>query len=331
MQPFEPLFRNPHLATIAGNFWRRPKSAQRWPEQALIYRTEPDVEVLVHSQRPDREPKGEIFMVHGLEGSSAAGYACSMAYAALERGYSACRFNMRGCGATEHLTIHAYHAGQTSDVLSVLRERRRNGYGPIFLTGYSLGGNVALKLAGELGDSAAELIAGVCAVSAPIDLAACVAALEQRQNFIYQWRFLSRLKARVRLRHTQAPDMYTLEHLPKIKTIADFDDHYTARLFGFGTAANYFRTQSSQQFLDKIRVPTLLIQAKDDPLIPFRVYDHPALSRNPHLKLVAVEHGGHLGFLSRKRPRFWLDNVVMDWIEGISSETGNKQPATRVS
>lgn len=312
---------------MAGNFWRRPKSSHRWPEKELVYRTEPDVQVLVHAQRPEGEPHGEILMIHGLEGSSAAGYERSMSYAALERGYSVCRLNMRGCGGTEHLTLSAYHAGQTSDVLEVLRQRKRAGHGPLFLAGFSLGGNVALKLAGELGEDARDLIAGVCAVSTPIDLAACVAALEQRQNFIYQWQFLSRLKDRIRRRHAQAPEIYTLEHLPKIRTITAFDDHYTARLFGFGTAANYFRTQSSHQFLENIRVPALLVQAKDDPLIPFRVFDHPAFSSNPYLKLVAADHGGHLGFISRRRPRFWLDGVVMNWVEEIS----NKSLPTRVS
>ena len=91
----------------------------------MLYRTEPDVQVLVHAQRPDAEPKGEIILVHGLEGSSASGYMQSMAFAALERGYATHRFNMRGCGGTEHLAITSYHAGQTSDLLAVLRERKR--------------------------------------------------------------------------------------------------------------------------------------------------------------------------------------------------------------
>jgi predicted alpha/beta-fold hydrolase len=307
LRPFDPLFRNPHLATLAGNFWQRPASEDRWPAEAVVYETEPSVRVLVHSQRPAGTPKGELILVHGLEGSSESGY---------ERGWATHRFNMRGCGSTEHLTISGYHAGQTSDLLAVIRERRRAGAWPIFLIGYSLGGNVALKLAGELAEDAKELFAGVCSVSTPIDLAACVEALALPQNFIYEGRFLNRLKARIRRRHVQAPEIYTLEHLPKIQTIADFDDHYTARLFGFGTAANYFRTQSSNQFLEHIRVPTLLIQAKDDPLIPFATYNHAAFAKNPHLTLVTPEHGGHLGFLSRRRPRFWLDATLLEWISG---------------
>jgi uncharacterized protein len=317
---------------MAGNFWSRPEVEQRWPVESVLYRTEPDVQILVHSQRPAGESKGEILIVHGLEGSSTSGYARSMAYAALERGYSVGRLNLRGCGGTEHLAITSYHAGQTSDVLTVLRQRREASGQPLFLAGFSLGGNIALKLAGELGDAAGEILSGVCSVSTPIDLAACAAALELPQNFIYQNRFVDRLKDRIRRRHLQAPDLYTLEHLPKIRSIIDFDNHYTARLFGFGTAANYFRTQSSNQFLDRIRIPALLVQAQDDPLIPFSIYDHPAFARNAHLRLVAPAHGGHVGFIARRRPRFWLDELVLDWVEEISNSfPWNKRSPIRVS
>ena len=327
MQPFRPFFRNADLATIAGNFWRRPEIAQRWPVEAAVYRTEPEVQVLVRAQRPDRTPLGQILMLHGLEGSSNSGYLISLAHAALSRGYAASRMNLRGCGGTEHLAITSYHAGQTSDVLEVLRQRRAACDLPAFLVGFSLGGNIALKLAGELGSSARDLLSGVCAISTPIDLAACADALTRPRNRLYQNRFVSRLKDRIRRRHAQAPHLYTLEHLPKIRSIIDFDDHYTARLFGFGTAANYFRTQASNQFLERIQIPALLIQAKDDPMIPFSVYDHPAFTRNPHLRLIAPDHGGHVGFIARGRPRFWLDELLLDWVEEIS----NKSSAVRVS
>lgn len=287
----------------------------------MVYETEPGVRVLVHTQRPVEKPKGELILVHGLEGSSASGYARSMVHAALRRGWVTHRFNMRGCGGTDELALTGYHAGQTSDLLAVLRERRRASSSPIFVVGFSLGGNVTLKLAGELAEGARDLLAGICAVSTPIDLAACVAALGQPRNFIYQGRFLNRLKDRIRRKNRLSPDVYTLEHLPKIRTIEDFDDHYTARLFGFGTAANYFRTQSSNQFLERIRVPTLLVQSKDDPLVPFQVFEHPAFDRNPCLTLLAVEHGGHLGFLSREKNRFWLDGTVLDWAEANSPAT----------
>ena len=331
-KPFKPLFRNPHLATIAGNFWSRPESEQQWPVETVVYQAEPDVRVLIHSQRPTETPRGELILVHGLEGSSASGYARSMVHAALKRGWITHRFNMRGCGGADDLAVTGYHAGQTSDVLAFLRERREKSSLPIFVIGFSLGGNVTLKLAGELEDRAGDFLTGVCAVSTPIDLAACVAALGRPQNSIYQNRFLDRLKDRIRRKNRLSPDVYTLEHLPKIKTIEDFDDHYTARMFGFGTAANYFRTQSSNQYLERIRVPALLVQSKDDPMIPFSpVFEHPALASNPCLTLLAVEHGGHLGFLARGKDRFWLDGTVLDWAEALLKGKGNLPAPNLVS
>jgi predicted alpha/beta-fold hydrolase len=317
LRPFEPFFKNPHLATIAGNFWSRPGSERRWPVHTVDYQTEPDVRIRVLAQRPDGQVKGELVLVHGLEGSSNAGYARSMVAAALEAGYATHRVNLRSCGGTEQLALSNYHSGQTSDVLHILRELRSATTAPLFLAGFSLGGNVTLKLAGELGESARGLLTGICAVSTPIDLASCAVALGKRENLIYDRRFLIALKRKIRRRVQQAPDLYTPEHLAKIRTIAEFDDFYTARLFGFGTAENYYRTQSSNQFLERIRVPALVVIAKDDPLVPFEVYDHPAFRSNPFLRLVAVEHGGHLGFLARGRARFWLDGLVLDWLQEL--------------
>ncbi len=329
MLPFVPFFRNPHLLTIAGNFWRRPTHGIDFPVTPHVYDTEPGVKILVHSQRPLGKTFGELILVHGLEGSSEAGYARSMAVAALQLGYAVHRFNMRSCGGTESLAATNYHAGQTSDLLSVIKQISKEYGNPIFLGGFSLGGNVVLKLAGELGDSAAQWIHGVCAVSTPIDLAACVKYIERPANFIYEWRFLSRLKQRIRVRHLEAPEIYPVEGLDKISTIYDFDDQYTGRFFGFGGAEKYYGTQSSMLFLDRIRVPTLVIQAKDDPLIPFRVYDRPEFRTNPHLQLLAVEHGGHLGFIAAKQPRFWLDSVVLTWIQQITAAWRAESSAKR--
>ena len=321
MVPFQPLVRNPHLLTILGNFWPRTLDTHRFPEQRRLFQTEPDVQVLVISQKPEGRIRGQIVLVHGLEGSSDAGYKRSLAQRALEAGFAVHRFNMRSCGGTENLALTNYHAGQTSDLLFVLRELATDG--PIFLVGFSLGGNVSLKLAGELGET--DLIAGVCAVSTPLDLGACVENLKQRRNIVYSRRFLSRLKSRIKLRVQQAPDRYSAGELPNVKTVYDFDHLYTARLFGFGTADRYYGTQSSKNFLDRIRVPALIIQAKDDPLIPFSVYDHPAFKTNPNLTLLAVEHGGHVGFIAKGPNRFWLDGVVVEWAKAIQSvESRNK-------
>jgi uncharacterized protein len=325
LRPFVPFFRNPHLATLAGNYWRRELDERRFPVQARYYDTEPGVQVLVHSQSPVAEPVAQLILVHGLEGSSSAGYARSLAQAALEAGCATHRFNMRSCGGTERLSGRTlYHSGQTADLLAVIDQLPLRS--PIFLAGFSLGGNVVLKLAGELGPSAPQRIGGVMAISTPIDLAACVRQLDKPSNILYARRFVTRLKERVRVKERLTPGLFDLSGLQRVRNIYDFDDQVTAQAFGFGSADNYYATQSSNQFLDRIRVPTLVVQAKDDPLIPFAVYHHPAFSANPHLRLLAVEHGGHLGFISKTRPRFWLDRVLVNWV----LEVRNKVPAGSV-
>lgn len=330
MIPFRPFFRNPHLATIAGNYWRRNPDPTRFPVAARLFDTAPGVRVLVHSQRPAQRPKAHAIIVHGLEGSSSAGYACSLARALLEAGFAAHRFNMRSCGGTEQYSGRTlYHSGQTGDLREVVRQIRVGDDIPFFIIGFSLGGNVVLKLAGELGDGAPrEGIEAVCAVSAPIDLAACVRQLHRPGNWLYANRFLQRLKERIRAKERLAPGLFPVDRLPEVRTIQDFDDVFTAPAFGFGTADNYYATQSSAGFLERVRIPALLVQAKDDPLIPFEVFGHPAFATNPFLRLVAPECGGHVGFIARGKPRFWVDRVIVEWMEGAMPKrhAGEQRP-----
>jgi predicted alpha/beta-fold hydrolase len=223
-----------------------------------------------------------------------------------------------------------YHSGLTSDTRFVIEHIAARNIGPVFLVGFSLGGNVALKLAGELGRT--EMLAGVCAVSTPIDLARCVRQLDRPHNRLYAWRFLSRLRDRVRRKSRLHPDLYTTEGLTKVHDIWSFDDSFTAPLFGFGSAANYYATQSSGRFLDSIRIPSLLITAKDDPLVPYAMYEeHVAFQTNPALELLALDHGGHLGFIARSTPRFWVDSVVLGWVENRVRTQRREQRATHDS
>ena len=308
-EPFVPLVKNAHLLTILGNFWPRKLDFSAYPETARLYRTEPDVQVLVQSQRPEK-PIAELVMVHGLEGSAEAGYMRTLAHTALRRNIATHRFNMRTCGGTAKLCPTLYHAGLTSDLLFFLRQL--GSQVPVFLTGFSLGGNVSLKLAGELGDSAAGILAGVCAVSTPIDLAASVRRIEQRDNRLYERRFVKRMRERM-----FSTGRYTREQLAPLKSIYDIDDKITAPSFGFGTADNYYATQSSIRFLDRIRIPGLLIQAEDDSFIPFESFRDPVIAANPCLRVLSTKYGGHVGFLSKSAPRFWIDQTVTQWLLSI--------------
>ncbi|MCU1262536.1 MAG: alpha/beta hydrolase fold [Bryobacterales bacterium] len=312
-RPFIPLVANAHVLTVLGNFWPRKLDFSPYAYESKYYRTEPDVQVLVQTHKPSN-PIGELVMIHGLEGAGSAGYIRTLANTALRHGFIAHRFHMRTCGGTEHLCNTLYHAGLTSDLLSFLQALRpERPTLPIFLAGFSLGGNVALKLAGELGESGPALLAGVCSVSTPIDLAACARRIGEPDNRLYENRFLKRMRERL-----FATGRYTREQLAAPKSLYAIDDKITAPSFGFGTADNYYATQSANRFLDNIRIPALMIQAQDDTFIPFSSYNHPAFARNKCLRLIAPEHGGHVGFLARRPPRFWADETIIEWLLNVA-------------
>jgi hypothetical protein len=309
MSPFQPLFRNPHLQTILSHYWPRPDGAAEFPIERRFYRTEPGVQVLVESQTPKGKPVGEIVMVHGLEGSGRAVYIESLALTALHAGFAVHRFNMRTCGGTEHLCETLYHAGLTSDLLTVIRELQSRGGAPIYLAGFSLGGNVVVKLAGELGERGPDLLAGVCGVSAPLDLAASSRRIAGRDNRLYEWRFVRRMRQRL-----CATGRYDARVLDGLATVFGIDDRITAPSFGFGDAANYYETQSAMRYLHTLRVPLLLIYSQDDTLVPASTFDAAEIREHPRIELMPTEHGGHLGFLGLQPRRFWLDGAIMEWV-----------------
>lgn len=252
----------------------------------------------------------------------------SAAHTALEAGFIAHRMNIRSCGGTEDRCHTLYHAGLSSDIRALLEILSPQCGGNLFLCGFSLGANQCLKAAGELGDRARGLLAGVIAISTPVDLGACAQALKQRRNYLYQQRFLRNMTARLERRCRTRGDVFGpyLEAARTARDIWEFDDRVTARFFGFDGADHYYGTQSSKLFLDGIRVPALVIQAEDDPMIPFEVYQHAAFRTNPNLHLVSTPAGGHVGFLARGGYRFWLDLVIRDWMV----EVGNKRAASLV-
>ena len=314
---FRPLFRNPHVQTIAGHYWPRPRLGPQFPVERRLFRTDPGVQVLVESQRPCAGHAGGVLMVHGLEGSSQAGYMLSFSAAALRAGYAAHRMNLRTCGGTEHLCPTLYHAGLTADLLSVAQQLRGAGCGPFYLVGFSLGGNVVLKLAGELGESASGWLSGVCAVSTPLDLARCVRQIGRRENRLYEQRFVRRMRERM-----CATRRFSRRDFDGLDSVFAVDDKITAPSFGFGDAENYYRTQSAINYLQAIRTPTLLIHAKDDTFIPFEIFERDEVRANPWIELVATEYGGHLGFLGRSPHRLWIDAVIIEWIQTAGVKHG---------
>jgi len=318
MLPFEahPLLRNAHLMTLAANFWPRRlgKLSRATPRE---FEVEPGSRILAqcHWQSPPGEHP-TLVLIHGLEGSSESPYMLGIAERAFAGGFSVLRVNQRNCGDTEHLTPELYNSGLSCDCRAVLVELvERDALPEVFFVGYSMGGNLVLKMAGELGSQAPQQLRAVCAVAPSLDLAACADAIALRQNFLYEWHFIRGLKQRLRRKARLFPGRYALDGLRRVRTLREFDDVVTAPHSGYRDAVDYYFRASASRVIAGIRVPTLMLTAQDDPFIPFASFQDPALAANSRITLVAPPHGGHCGFISRRAgdERFWAEARVMEF------------------
>jgi len=325
---FEPLFKSGDWQTIAASFWPCRINLRKYPVETRLFETEPGVRIVAHCHwRRHAGPKGTLLVVHGLEGSSRSPYVLRMSSRALDAGYHVVRLNIRNCGGTEHLGPTLYHSGLTTDLRAVVEQLPAE---PLFIVGFSMGGNMALKLAGEWGSEHPPHVKAICVVSPPIDLAECALRIAERRNRIYETRFLKHLRQTLTRKKALMPVPYTLEAFESIRTLIDFDNIYTAPAFGYQDAFDYYAHASSNRHLHSIRVPTLVVHAQDDPFIPFRVFDHPAFRENPNLQLLAPRFGGHVAFVSRQKPRFWAEEQALRFCEGhLAKPLSSKSPLTK--
>ena len=321
LENFEPhpLLRGAHIMTIAPVFWRRNFSLP--PPEDRQFQVEPESRLLAHCHwQPDKRSDAPVIViVHGLEGSSNSDYARGIAEAAFKRGYNAIRINQRNCGGSESLTPTLYNSGMSSDYRAVCGELTDEGFQHIFFVGYSMGGNLVLKMAAEYGDSNPRALRGICAVCPALDLAACADALERWENRIYQRHFVTGLMNRYRRKAISMPERYVQNKLPPVRTVRQFDDAITAPLFGYRDAREYYEAASAKQILAHLRVPTLLITAKDDPFVPYSSIVAAGAEKNPAITLVAPDHGGHCAFISNKggASRFWAEQCVVEFCDNI--------------
>ena len=319
---FEPLpfLRDGHLMTVAPTIWPRRFGTFARKGEKRLFVVEDGVQVLAHCHwQKNKHDCPTMIILHGLEGCSESHYVLGLARKAFAVGMNAIRLNLRNCGGSMHLTPTLYHAGLSQDIVAVCKELKNgDGLQKLFLAGYSLGGNIILKAAGELGSEASRLFGGMGTVSPAIDLNLSVEAIEHPQNKFYEKFFLFTLKQKIREKARLYPELYDLTHLQTIKSIRQFDDIYTAPNAGYGNAANYYKTASALNVLPEIQVPTLMIAAKDDPLVPFDAFEK-LQNKNEYIKRVATIYGGHAGFLHKvaeKPPifdNFWAENRIVDF------------------
>lgn len=304
------------LHTIVARYWPVEVDSTRWPSQERYFDTEESVRVLAKVN--DQGAVRTLLAVHGLTSCTEARYMVSLAALALARGWNVIRLNVRNCGGTERLCPTLYHSGLTADLRSVIEQLAPR---PLCVLGFSMGGNMALKLAGEWGGTPPPHVRGVCGISVPIRLGACSRKIGQRRNYVYEQRFLRQLAATLALKKRLMPERFAALDGVTATSIWDFDDRVTAPAFGFRDAADYYHRASAAGYLEKVSLPALLIQAEDDPFIPFSVYQDSVFETNGNLTLLESRRGGHVAFLAQGERRFWAEEQALRFFEALDPKS----------
>jgi predicted alpha/beta-fold hydrolase len=261
-----------------------------------------------------------VILSHGLEGSTEAVYIRSMAQSLAKEGWDVLAWNYRGCGGIENNLRRFYHSGESGDLRLVI-EHAAPSFQQIVLVGFSLGANLSLKCVGEA--PAHPAIRAVVAISGPVDLASSALALDEKKaNRMYQQRFLHSLKAKVLAKGHRYPDLREMlagkDGIAAVRTLREFDERITAPLHGFADAADYWARASSLPHLEKITVPTLLLNARNDPLLCLPSFPEELAHGSPFLHLEAPAHGGHVGFLDfRAGLQPWSERRVLEFISSV--------------
>ena len=317
---FQPhsLLRSGHAQTLASAFVPRKFDLPR--AENRLFQVDAWSKLLgqCHWQEGKRREGPVLVIVHGLEGSSDSNYVRGIAEKAYLRGYHVVRMNQRNCGGTEGLTPTLYNSGMSGDYQVVLEELlEKDRFEQIFFAGYSMGGNLVTKMAGEYGEDAPAGLKGVCAVCPAIDLSACADALERRDNYLYQRHFVNGLMSRYARKAKLFPGRYPTQGLAPVRTVREFDDVITAPQFGYRDAEEYYQAVGAKRLVDQVRVPLLLIAAGDDPFVPFAGFLALRLEQYPAIRFHPAEHGGHCGFISRfsGSERFWAEQRIVEFCD----------------
>lgn len=311
-----PLLRGGHAQTLAGVYLPGHNYPYR-AEQRIVQLSDGD-RLVLHDDRPASWSTGDraALLIHGLSGCHTSGYMERIAHKLSSRGVRVFRMDLRGCGAGHELASLPYHSGRSEDAAAALEEIARLAPGsPVTLVGFSLGGNISLKLAGELEDEPCANLDSVMAVCPPADLAACSRQIQKRPNTLYDRYFVRRLLEQLETRRHLLPAEHAAPLASLPRTLWEFDNLFTAVVCGFGTAEGYYARASSLPLLSRIKLPTKILASRDDPMIPPHALEGVALP--PAVRLHMTDHGGHLGFVGRggvDADRRWMDWRVVDWV-----------------
>ena len=322
--------------TVAGAILPRPHRALARGEREEFLDVDASTRILLKCNWQDDRQAPVAILLHGLCGSAESPYMKGTASKLFDAGLSVVRMNLRNHGGTEELTPTLFHGGLVADLEAVLEwlDTRCPGV-PTLLAGFSLGGNIVLKLAARWGAAPPARVLAIAAVSAAVDLAAASLALEsQRANGIFSYAFLRELRRMVKRKSSQWPERFPRERLAGIRSIREFDEVFTAPLFGFDSALHYYAEASVIREARAIGTPSLLLHSSDDPFVPAEPLQDPGFQDNPRCQLVVTPQGGHVTFFGRRPARlgdqvdpdrFWAENRVRQYFLHILAGSG--QPA----
>jgi predicted alpha/beta-fold hydrolase len=311
-----PLLGNPHVQTMLGAFL--PGGVCPSPQRRHHIRLSDGDSLLLHENAPTTWQPGNpiALLLHGLTGDHTSTHICRLAARLLARGVRVFRMDMRGAGLGLPLARHSYHSGRSEDVRIALAHLAALAPGsPQLLVGVSMGGNVALKLAGESAAHPLPELTRVAAIAPPIDLPRCADLLMQPRNRVYEQRFLSGLVRDARLRRRYFPDLPPLPVLAT-RTVELYDEHYTAPRNGFAGARDYYRRASSLPLIPHIPIPTLIVTARDDPFIAVEPFEQ--ILAPHHIEVHILPRGGHVGFVGWDGAGGvrWAERRIVEWLVG---------------
>ena len=318
-----PLLRGPHAQTIAAVYLPGTSYPYRARQHAIEFQD--GDRVVLHDDRPAGWKSGNpiILLLHGLGGCFASRYMARAAGKLNAVGLRTFRMDQRGCGTSLKTSRFPFHAGRSEDVATVIQHLSQLcPESPCVLIGFSIGGNVALKLLGEIGAGPCGQLVGGISICPPIDLAATVNAVESPRNRVYRWFIVQALLRQHALRRQHVANAKTVRFARRPRGLREFDEVLTAPLCGFSDARSYYRACSARPLLMHIRRPTIILTAKDDPVIPFAQFDGSDFS--PSIRFYATDHGGHLGFLARRQrahDRRWMEWRIVDWVQAILKDS----------
>lgn len=308
-----PLLGNAHVQTVLGTLL--PARPLPYPgTERLVELPDGDKLVLHEAAPPDWPAGGQIaVLVHGMGGTHDSGYMRRLACLLLAHGLRVVRLDLRGCGRGAAYARRTYNAACSADVRAALADLEQNyPTSPLLLVGFSLGGNIVLKLAGELPAHPVANLQRVAAVAPPVDLEQCSALISRLRNRLYERHFVRALLAQVGRLHALFPDLPAVS-FPRRLSLRQFDDLYTAPRGGFADVADYYRRASSRPLLPNIPVPTLIVSARDDPFVAVEPLE--SLEPRAHVSVEIVRHGGHLGFLGWDGAGGirWMERRIAAW------------------